>query len=227
MDPVLARGHGPDLHPARRPRAERLDLHGPPGRVERRQPLRLHRRRRRLAVGPGARRGQRGGAQHADGDRQQGPDPGVPGAGQGPQRPLPADGASGTGSTRTTTRAPASCGRARTKCWRRSASRTSPCSNWPWSWRESRWRTSTSKRKKLFPNVDFYSGIILKAMGFPTSMFTVLFAMARTVGWIAQWKEMIEDPKQKIGRPRQVYQGPRRADLRSPGRAGVRLGALS
>ena len=62
--------------------------------------------------------------------------------------------------------------------------------------------------KKLFPNVDFYSGIILKAMGFPTSMFTVLFAVARTVGWIAQWKEMIEDPSQRIGRPRQLYTGP-------------------
>jgi citrate synthase len=61
--------------------------------------------------------------------------------------------------------------------------------------------------KKLFPNVDFYSGIILKAMGFPTSMFTVLFALARTVGWIAQWNEMIEDPSQKIGRPRQLYTG--------------------
>jgi citrate synthase len=62
--------------------------------------------------------------------------------------------------------------------------------------------------KKLFPNVDFYSGIILKALGFPTSMFTVLFAVARTVGWVAQWKEMIEDPGQKIGRPRQLYTGP-------------------
>ena len=62
-------------------------------------------------------------------------------------------------------------------------------------------------KRKLFPNVDFYSGIILKAMGFPTSMFTVLFAVARTVGWIAQWKEMIEDPSQKIGRPRQLYTG--------------------
>jgi citrate synthase len=61
--------------------------------------------------------------------------------------------------------------------------------------------------KKLYPNVDFYSGITLKAMGFPTSMFTVLFAVARTVGWIAQWKEMIEDPSQKIGRPRQLYTG--------------------
>ena len=61
--------------------------------------------------------------------------------------------------------------------------------------------------KKLFPNVDFYSGIILKAMQIPTSMFTVLFAVARTIGWIAQWQEMIEDPIQKIGRPRQRYTG--------------------
>jgi len=61
--------------------------------------------------------------------------------------------------------------------------------------------------RKLYPNVDFYSGITLKAMGFPTSMFTVLFAVARTVGWISQWSEMIEDPAQKIGRPRQLYTG--------------------
>lgn len=62
--------------------------------------------------------------------------------------------------------------------------------------------------KKLYPNVDFYSGITLSAIGFPPSMFTALFALARTVGWIAQWKEMIEDPTQKIGRPRQLYTGP-------------------
>ena len=61
--------------------------------------------------------------------------------------------------------------------------------------------------KKLYPNIDFYSGITLKAMGFPTTMFTVLFALARTVGWIAQWNEMIEDPKQRIGRPRQLFTG--------------------
>jgi citrate synthase len=61
--------------------------------------------------------------------------------------------------------------------------------------------------RKLYPNVDFYSGIILNAVGFPTSMFTVLFAVARTVGWIAQWKEMIADPQKKIGRPRQLYNG--------------------
>ena len=61
--------------------------------------------------------------------------------------------------------------------------------------------------KKLYPNVDFYSGIILKALGFPTSMFTVLFAIGRTVGWVSQWKEMVEDPINKIGRPRQLYTG--------------------
>jgi citrate synthase len=66
--------------------------------------------------------------------------------------------------------------------------------------------------KRLYPNIDFYSGITLKALGFPTSMFTVLFAVARTVGWIAQWKEMISDPEQKIGRPRQLYIGEKPRD---------------
>ena len=61
--------------------------------------------------------------------------------------------------------------------------------------------------KKLYPNVDFYSGVVMSAIGFPTSMFTVLFAISRTVGWIAQWTEMMEDPEQKIGRPRQLYTG--------------------
>jgi len=66
--------------------------------------------------------------------------------------------------------------------------------------------------RKLYPNVDFYSGIILRALGFPTSMFTVLFAVARTIGWISQWKEMIAEPNQKIGRPRQLYVGAPRRD---------------
>jgi citrate synthase len=74
--------------------------------------------------------------------------------------------------------------------------------------------------KKLYPNIDFYSGITLKAMGFPTDMFTVLFAVARTVGWIAQWKEMIEDPSQKIGRPRQLYVGATRRDYSPVGERG-------
>mgnify|MGYP001469347664 CR=1 FL=1 len=71
--------------------------------------------------------------------------------------------------------------------------------------------------KKLYPNIDFYSGITLRAMGFPVSLFTVLFAVARTVGWIAQWKEMIEDPEQRIGRPRQLYIGPARRSFPKAG----------
>ena len=63
--------------------------------------------------------------------------------------------------------------------------------------------------RKLYPNVDFYSGIIYKALGIPTQMFTVMFALGRLPGWIAHWKEMIEDPSTKIGRPRQIYTGPR------------------
>ena len=70
--------------------------------------------------------------------------------------------------------------------------------------------------RKLYPNVDFYSGIILKAMGFPTSMFTALFAVSRTVGWVSQWKEMMEDPQQRIGRPRQIYTGAPRRDYIAP-----------
>jgi citrate synthase len=71
--------------------------------------------------------------------------------------------------------------------------------------------------KKLFPNVDFYSGVILSAIGFPTTMFTALFALARTVGWVAQWNEMISDPAQKIGRPRQLYTGPTQRDYTAIG----------
>jgi citrate synthase len=63
--------------------------------------------------------------------------------------------------------------------------------------------------RKLYPNVDFYSGIIYRALGIPTLMFTVMFALGRLPGWIAHWKEMIEDPSTKIGRPRQIYTGPR------------------
>jgi citrate synthase len=62
--------------------------------------------------------------------------------------------------------------------------------------------------RKLYPNVDFYTGLLYRAMGFPTRMFTPLFAIGRLPGWIAQWREMIEDPQTRIGRPRQVYSGP-------------------
>ena len=90
--------------------------------------------------------------------------------------------------------------------------KTIRCSTSPWSSKRSRCTTSISSRRSSIPNVDFYSGITLRAMGFPTTMFTVLFALARTVGWIAQWKEMIEDPQQKIGRPRQLYTGSPKRD---------------
>ncbi len=69
-------------------------------------------------------------------------------------------------------------------------------------------------QRKLYPNVDFYSGIIYQAMGFPTDAFTVLFAIPRTSGWIAQWQEMLQDPEQKIARPRQVYLGDEKRDLK-------------
>ena len=69
-------------------------------------------------------------------------------------------------------------------------------------------------KRKLYPNVDFYSGIVQRALGIPVSMFTCIFALARTVGWIAQWNEMITDPEQKIGRPRQLYTGAARREVK-------------
>jgi len=68
-------------------------------------------------------------------------------------------------------------------------------------------------KRKLYPNVDFYSGIVQRALGIPVSLFTAIFSLARTVGWIAQWNEMISDPDQKIGRPRQLYIGATRRDV--------------
>ena len=76
--------------------------------------------------------------------------------------------------------------------------------------------------RKLYPNVDFYSGLIMKALGIPINMFTAIFALARTVGWLAHWKEMIEDPDQRITRPRQLYVGPAERRATSPSRIGAR-----
>ncbi|MEQ1813475.1 MAG: citrate/2-methylcitrate synthase, partial [Candidatus Nitrotoga sp.] len=70
--------------------------------------------------------------------------------------------------------------------------------------------------RKLYPNVDFYSGIVLRALGIPTNMFTVIFAVARTIGWVSQWNEMISDSERKIGRPRQLYQGAIQRDYVPP-----------
>jgi len=72
--------------------------------------------------------------------------------------------------------------------------------------------------RKLYPNVDFYSGIIYSALGIPRSMFTVMFAIARTVGWVAHWQEMISDPAMRIGRPRQLYTGPTKRDYQDIGK---------
>ena len=88
----------------------------------------------------------------------------------------------------------------------------------PSGWRRSPWNDDYFVEKKLYPNVDFYSGIILKAIGIPTSMFTVIFAVGRTVGWIAHWNEMISG-SYRIGRPRQLYTGHTEAGFRSPGTA--------
>jgi citrate synthase len=74
--------------------------------------------------------------------------------------------------------------------------------------------------RKLYPNVDFYSGIVQRALGIPVSMFTCIFSLARTVGWIAQWNEMISDPEQKIGRPRQLYDGKPKRDVIPMARRG-------
>ncbi len=98
------------------------------------------------------------------------------------------------------------------KCSANSASRTIRCSKWQWSWSASRSPTNISSRRSSIRTSTSIPGITLKALGFPTTMFTVLFALARTVGWIAQWNEMIEDPEQRIGRPRQLYVGEPKRD---------------
>ena len=101
------------------------------------------------------------------------------------------------------------------------------CSTSRSNWSASPCPTSISSRRSSTPNVDFYSGITLKALGFPVAMFTVLFAVARTVGWIAQWSEMIEDPGQRIGRPRQLYVGADRRDYHADQRSAERLASTT
>ena len=100
-----------------------------------------------------------------------------------------------------------------------SACTTTRCSSSRWRSRRSRSRTTTSSPRKLYPNVDFYSGIVQSAIGIPVQLFTAIFALARTVGWIAQLNEMIADPEYKIGRPRQLYVGRRAAHGQADRRA--------
>ena len=211
-EPGAGARDGPHLHPARRPRAERLDLDGAARRLDRRQSVRLHRGRHRRALGPGAWRRQRGGAEDARRDRHRRPHPGIHQARQGPEGHLPPDGLRPPRLQELrSAREDHAEDRAR-GAERDSATATIRCCRSRWSSSASRCSDEYFIEKKLYPNVDFYSGITLKAMGFPTTMFTVLFAVARAVGWIAQWKEMIEDPTQRIGRPRQLYTGATRRD---------------
>jgi hypothetical protein len=119
-----------------------------------------------------------------------------------------------TASTRTTTRAPSSCRKPATKCWPNWAWKTTRCSSWPWQLEKIALEDDYFVQRKLYPNVDFYSGIVQRAIGIPVNLFTAIFALARTVGWIAQLNEMIGDPEYKIGRPRQLFT--QSATLRAP-----------
>ena len=210
VNPVIERAMRPDLHPPRRPRAERLDLDRAARRLVGRQSVRLHRRRHRLPLGPGPWRRQRGGAQHAARDRHARPHPRIYRPRQGQERPVPAD---GLRPPRLQEFRPAREGDAGDRRGGAEGARHLRSG--------ARHRAGAGAialkdeyfiEKKLYPNVDFYSGVILSAIGFPTDMFTALFALARTVGWVAQWNEMISDPDQKIGRPRQLYTGPAQRD---------------
>ena len=164
------------------------------------------------AVGPGAWRRERSRARDARGDRHGRQHPEVPRPRQRTRTTTYGSWASATASTRISIRARRSSARCATRCWRGWDRRTTRCSSSRCASRRSRSRTNTSSRRKLYPNVDFYSGVIYSALGIPRSMFTVMFAIARTAGWVAHWQEMIADPAMKIGRPRQLYTGPTQRD---------------
>ena len=167
----------------------------------------------RLSLGTGPWWRQPGLPRNAPRDRDRGPHPRIHRPRQGQGRPLPPD---GLRSPRLQEFRPAREG---DETIRRRGSGTSGFEDNPTlqvakELEKQALEDEYFAEKKLFPNVDFYSGIILEAMGFPTSMFTPIFAVSRTIGWISQWKEMIADPQLKIGRPRQLYQGCDRARLR-------------
>ncbi len=211
VEPGHREGDGQDLHPPRRPRAERLDLDRPPRRLVGRQPVRVHRGGHRLPVGPGARRRQRGGAQHAARDRHRRPHPGIYRARQGQERPVPPDGLRPPRLQELRSAREGDAARPREEVLDELGV-TDPMFDVARELEQIALSDQYFIEKKLYPNVDFYSGVILSAIGFPTTMFTALFALARTVGWVAQWNEMIADPDQKIGRPRQLYTGPTQRD---------------
>ena len=132
--------------------------------------------------------------------------------GQGSRRPLPALRASAIASTRTTTRGHA-CSRTIAHEVIARLGADDPLLDIALTLEEAALADDYFIERKLYPNVDFYSGLMFRALGFPMRMFTVLFALGRLPGWIAQWKEMTEDPDTKIGRPRQVYVGHAKRDM--------------
>ena len=206
VNPVLGARHGHDLHPARRPRAERLDLDGAARELVGRQPLRLHRGRHRQPVGPGAWRRQRGGAQHLRRDRHaRTACRNIIAKAKDKNDPFRL---SGFGHRVYKSYDP------RAKVMQKTCHEVLDelgINDRLLEVAMELERIALSDEyfieRKLYPNVDFYSGITLRALGFPNNMLTVLFAVARTVGWVAQWNEMVEDETQRIGRPRQLYTG--------------------
>ena len=203
-NPVLQRALEIAADPARRPRAELLDERRARRRLLARRPVlgRLGRDRRAVRAAP--RRRQRGRAADARRDRRQEERPGVHRAGEGGPRP-----ADGLRPPRLQELRPA---READQADRRRGVRARPALNPKLEIALELERIALEDdyfvSRKLYPNVDFYSGLIYQAMGYPTDYFTVLFALGRLPGWIAQWEEMLGDPEQKIARPRQVYVGP-------------------
>ena len=217
VNAVLGAGARPHLHSPRRPRAERLDFDGAPRGIVGRQPVRVHRRRHRLPLGTGARRRQRGRAQDAGRDRPRSKtSPNTSRRAKDKNDPFRL---MGFGHRVYKNYDP------RAKIMQRTAHevlnelgvKDDPLLDVAMELERIALHDDYFIEKKLYPNIDFYSGITLKAMGFPLDMFTVLFAVARTVGWIAQWKEMIADPEQKIGRPRQLYTGAKQREYKPVG----------
>ena len=214
LKPVAAQGARPAVHPARRPRAERVDLDRAPGRFDRRQSVCVRRRRRRRAVGPGAWRRQRGRAEDARRDRQAratSADGGRQGQGQGIR--LPPDGLRPPRLQELRSAREDHPRDDATRCWPNSAS-TIRCWKSRSKLEEAALKDDYFIQRKLYPNVDFYSGIIYKALGIPTEMFTVMFAIARTAGWVAHWLEQQNDPD--------AQDRPSAADLHRPRRARLR-----
>jgi citrate synthase len=187
--------------------------------ARRREPLRLHRGRHRLPVGPGPWRRERGRVEDAERDRHAGECRQVRRQGKDKNDPFRLMGFGHRVYKNYDPRARI-MQKTTHEVLNELGIKDDPLLDVAMELEQIALKDEYFIEKKLYPNIDFYSGITLKAMGFPTSMFTVLFALARTVGWIAQWMEMIEDPSQKIGRPRQLYVGAPQRDYTPVGQRG-------